>query len=313
MIVAVAGFAHLDANAQDAEQTLNLIEGWNAVHLRVTPDGTMASVFDGAPVELVTTWYPEKLKVSSLQDPAAEPWKNSEWRTWQVSGLPGAFLNNLHAMESGRAYLIKARAAATIRLRGTPSADRLQWEAQSFNFTGLPADPASPATFAGFFAGSAAHQPLRAFKMVAGNWQPVSANSTINPSEAYWIWCGEGSEFQGPLDVRVRENPILNSSSESFPIKLVSNSGSPMAVQVTATGSLPLAGISRQRSANATPVTLGSNPAVFSATAGEAQDYRISWAAAATPAVPGSSSVLQFRAAGVRLTVPVRFLASPAR
>ena len=142
MIATVAGFTHLNANAQDAEQTLNLIDGWNAVHLRVTPDGTMASVFHGAPVELVTTWYPEKLKVSSLQDSAAEPWKNSEWRTWLASGLPGAFLSNLHAMESGRADLIKAPVAATIRSRGTPSADRLHWEAQSFNFTGLPADPA---------------------------------------------------------------------------------------------------------------------------------------------------------------------------
>lgn len=310
--IAVASFTHSDAIAQDSEQTLALIEGWNSVQLRVTPDGTMASVFNGSPVELVTTWYPEKLKVSSLQDPAAEPWKNSEWRTWQSSGRPGTFLNNLHAMESGRGYLIKARAATTIRLSGTPSADRLHWQSQSFNLTGLPVDPANPATFATFFAGSAAHQPLRAFRMVAGNWQPVSASSTIHPEEAYWIWCGEGSEFQGPLDVRVGENPVLNSSSESFGVKLLSNSGNLLAVQVTASGNLPLSGISRQRSDNAAPVTLGSGPSVFSATAGEAQDYRISWLGGTAPA-PGSSSLLEFRAAGVRLSVPVRFVARPAR
>ena len=308
IILAAAGLTLSKAIAQAEEQILNLKEGWNTVHLRVTSDNSVAALFGGTPVDLVTTWYPEKQKVSSLQDPASETWKNSEWRTWQAVGQPGAFLNNLHALESGRAYLIKARSATTVHLTGKVSAARLRWQAQSFNLTGLPADPAGPATFGAFFAGSAAHQPLRVFRLVTGNWQPVSAATAINPDEAYWIWCGEGSEFQGPLDVRVAENPVFNSSSESISVGLLSNSANSLAVQVTATGNLPLAGVTRQRFTNATVAVIGTSPTVFSASSGEAQDYRIS-CATASPAA-GSSSLLQFRAAGVRLTVPVRFIPS---
>ncbi len=137
--------AALRAPAQTSSQTLQLQEGWNAVHLRVTPQASsVAAVFAGTPVEVVSSWYPEKQQVASLQDPAAEPWKSAEWRTWLADGRAGAFLNNLHALESGRSYLIKASTAATITVAGTLTLDRLAWHAQSFNLTGLPADPETP-------------------------------------------------------------------------------------------------------------------------------------------------------------------------
>ena len=301
----------IGAQAQTSTQTLHLREGWNAVHLRVAPSADIAGIFAGTPVEVVTSWYPGKQKVSSLQDLSAEPWKSPEWRTWQASGRPGAFLNNLHALESGRAYLIKARRAAEVPVTGAVALDRLQWQSQSFNLTGLPADPESPATLAGFFAGSPAHQPLRVFKLNAGKWQSVSGTATIEPDAAYWIWCGEGSEFQGPLDLRLPENPVLADAASSFTVGLLSASATPLPVRVTATGSLPLTGITRERLAGAAPAVLATAPLTFSANPVEPGQYRIAWAVGAAPAT-GAASVLEFRSAGVRLSVPVRSAAVTA-
>jgi hypothetical protein len=298
--------AALCARAQTTTQTLHLKEGWNAVHLRVAPVTDIAGVFAGTPVEVVSSWYPEKQKVVALQDLAAEPWKSAEWRTWQASGRAGAFLNNLHALENGRSYLIKASVAADVSISGTVGLNRLRWQSQSFNLTGLPADPAAPATLAGFFAASPAHQPLRVFKLNAGKWQSVPSSAAIDPEEAYWVWCGEGSEYQGPLDVRASENPTLNSSEDTLTVGLLSTTGATLPVRVTASGTLQLIGITRERLAGAVPAAINSTPITFSANPGEPGQYRLSWAAGTAPAA-GAASLLEFRAAGVRLTMPVRF------
>ncbi len=299
--------AALRAPAQTSSQTLQLQEGWNAVHLRVTPQASsVAAVFAGTPVEVVSSWYPEKQQVASLQDPAAEPWKSAEWRTWLADGRAGAFLNNLHALESGRSYLIKASTAATITVAGTLTLDRLAWHAQSFNLTGLPADPEAPSTIGAFFASSPAHLPLRAFKLNAGKWQSAPATAVIDPSVAYWIWCGEESEFQGPLDVRVRGNLSLSRSgaNSSTTVSLLSTSASPLPVVVTASGNLALTGMTRERLAGISPALVSTVPLGFSASAVEPSQYRFALPAGSEPAA-GATAVLIFRAAGVRLSVPV--------
>jgi hypothetical protein len=299
-------FAALSASAQTSTQTLHLLAGWNAVHLRVAPTTDIAGVFAGTPVEVVSSWYPEKQKVAALQDLSAEPWKSAEWRTWQAGGKAGAFLNNLHALESGRAYLVKASSAVNVMVTGTVALERLRWHSQSFNLTGLPADPAAPATLAGFFAASPAHQPLRVFKLNAGRWQAVPGTAAIEPDTAYWVWCGEGSEYQGPLDVRAAQNPTLNSAEDAVTIGLLSTSATALPVRVTASGTLPLTGVTRERLTDAPPAAITASPLTFSANPGEPGQYRLSWASGATPAA-GATSLLEFRAAGVRLTMPVRF------
>jgi hypothetical protein len=299
----LAAFAS-PALAQTDSQTIQLQAGWNAVPLRVAPETEMGQIFAGTPVEMVTTWYPEKQKVASLQDLAAEPWKGTEWRTWQRSGRAGAFLNNLHALESGRSYLIKSASAATVTLSGKIEPTRLAWQPQSFNLTGLPADPAAPATLAAFFADSAAHRPLKAFRLVAGKWQAVPAASAIDPTIAYWIWCGEGSEFQGPLDVRVKGRAALNDGGATLSMDVLSPSAATLNVQITAQGTLPLSADLRQEA----PVLLSSGGS-FAIGGGSNAQCRLSWAAGAAPTA-GAQSLVTLRAAGVRLTVPVLFDAS---
>jgi hypothetical protein len=296
--------AHTSASAQIVSESYELKAGWNAVHLRVAPSAGMTEVFAGTAVEVVTTWYPEKQKVASLQDLSAEPWKSPEWRTWQAAGKPGAFLNNLYALESGRGYLIKSRVATTITLTGVLSLDRLSWQAQSFNLTGLPADPAAPATFEGFFANSPAHLPLRVFRLNADRWQAVPVSAQIDPKTAYWIWCGAGSEYQGPLDVRLAGSPLLQSAENSFTLSLLGTSSAELPVSITAQGALPLAGLIKESFTSETWSNFGNSAVTFKAGAGSAREYSVKWAAGAAPAA-GAATVLELRAAGARIAVPV--------
>lgn len=287
---------------QTAEQEITLQAGWNAVAIRVQPEGRLSDLFAGTSVEMVTTWYPEKLKVVSLQDLTAEPWKLAEWRTWQAAGQEGAFLNNLHALEAGRGYLVKAKTAGTIRITGALGMERLSWTAQSFNLVALPADPESPPDFASFFASSAAHRPMRIYKMQGGIWQAVRGTDRIDAHAAYWVWCGEGSEYQGPLDVRASGGLALQQPGDKTTVSLVNATSAPLEVKMTAAGELPLAAGPTGSAA----LALGTIPTVFTANADGITPWQISRPVGTTTTSVGATTLLEIRAAGVLFTLPVR-------
>lgn len=233
------------ACAISASQTISLQEGWNAVFLEVQPaDVAPEKVFAGQPVEMCAAWLPTAARVESLTDPGALPTKAAEWHVWQPEASPSAFLNNLRGLKARQALLIKAGAAATFTVSGEPVFERRTWVAPSFNLTGFDVDPAAPPTFARFFDGSRAHAGMRIFKLVAGKWQAVAGSETIQRGKAYWVWCNEGSDFQGPVDVSV---PLAGEGALSLAndggaarLELSSNGTVPVTLNLSAAGTLPL-------------------------------------------------------------------------
>lgn len=231
--------------ARALDQTISLQPGWNTVFLEVQPtDENPAAVFAGKPVEMCAAWLPSAAKVESLTDPAALPTKSAEWHVWQPAESPSAFLNNLRALKARQALLIKASAAATFTVSGEPVFERRTWVAPSFNFTGFDVDPAAPPTFARFFDGSRAHAGMKIFKLVTGKWQPVAGSETIQRGRAYWVWCSEGSDFQGPVDVSLplagEGELTLANDGTAARLEVKSNGAVPVTLNLTTTGSLPL-------------------------------------------------------------------------
>ncbi|MCC5790659.1 MAG: hypothetical protein JJT75_13590 [Opitutales bacterium] len=190
----------VEATTAKMNQVIELTAGWNAVYLYVEPEEPDPNVlFAGLPIEECQVWIPERSRVESLTDPEAEPVKVSEWNVWHPSDHPTAFMNTLFRLQARRGMLIKASEPTTLVVRGEPVYRPVQWSAPAFNLVGFDVDAEQPPTFARWFAGSRAHKDLKIRKLVNGEWQAVHPQETIRRGMAYWVWCGEGTGFQGPV------------------------------------------------------------------------------------------------------------------
>ncbi|WP_395738913.1 hypothetical protein [Prosthecobacter sp.] len=287
--------------AQNLAQTLTLQPGWNSVWLEVEPSQRDPDVlFAGQPVEMVTTFIPLAAKYTSLRDPASDTWKDAEWRTWQPATASGAFLNNLHQLMPGQGYLIKATDVATVTIAGIARLNRIDWRPQSFNLVGLPVDPASPVTLGAFFANSPAHTPLRAFRLLNGKWVQASSAEPAVPGKSYWVWCGTGSDHQGPVSLRSSSSSIeLNAADSQGSVEFRPVGGSALTVSITATGSLSLA---RLGGAARTAI---SGTQTLTAVAGEWTPFRIGHASLTSFPQTSAASLLEIRCSGVLWRVPV--------
>lgn len=192
------------ASAAEYVQRIDLRAGWNAVWLEVTPaDPSPGAVFAGSPVDAAAVFHPSVTTVQFVTDPGEEPWKRPGWAVWYAPARAEAALSTLSVLSGGQACLVHALQAGTLAVRGEAHAQPLRWFANGLNFVGLPADPEEPPTFAQFFAGAAAHQPLRVYHLLDGRWRLVSSPATtaIRRGVAYWIYSAGRSDWQGPLSV----------------------------------------------------------------------------------------------------------------
>jgi hypothetical protein len=285
--------------AQSLTQTVTLQQGWNSVWLEVEPSQADPDLlFAGLPVEMVTTFLPVNAKYTSLRDPAGDTWKDAEWRTWQPETAAGGFLNNLYQLTAGQGYLIKASAAATVTISGKAVFHRLRWLPQTFNLVGLPVDPAAPITLGAFFAHSPGHTPLRAFRLLNGRWVQASSAEPAVAGRAYWVWCGTGSDHQGPVSLR-GGSITLNAADSQGSVEFRPAGPSALTISLTATGSLPLA-----RLGGGTRTALTSAQSL-TAVAGEWTPFRIGHASLTSIPTAPAASLLEIRTSGVLWRVPV--------
>lgn len=209
LVLGAAGPALADVTRT---QTIDLTAGWNAVFMEVTPlEADMDAVLDGTPVSQVLAYFPKAGAVQYIQDPSEVDWRNREWRRWIPSDQPAAVLNDLHALQAGRAYLMFASADRQWDVAGTaPKFLKREWRPDSFNFLGFYVDPAAPPTFLQYFEGSEAHADFRVYELRENQWRPVADPGGVNiaSGRAYWIWCDGGSDYPGPMEI---ETPAIQS------------------------------------------------------------------------------------------------------
>ena len=228
-------------------QTLQLQPGWNSVFIEVEPtDVNPATVFAGAPVEIVTTYYPDMSPVEFVRDPDEKPWMDSGWSTWYAPGRADAFLSKLHAIQANQPYLIKMSAAHTLSIEGEVKLKPLFWQPNSLNFVGFHVASSGAPTFEQFFDGSEAHAGQRIYKLANGHWKLVTnvSGEEIAAGQAYWVFCAKGSAYQGPLTVAIPYGDTLDFGAQSTiqPLSLTNTGTDPLDVTVADLGqTLPMA------------------------------------------------------------------------
>jgi hypothetical protein len=229
-------------------QTISLHKGWNAVFLQVTPAVLdPAVVFSNTPVAIAAIHLPMETPVEFIQNPATIQWKKDGWGVWYAPNRPDGFLSSLHAMNGNRAYLLYSSQEFTWQVTGTVTLEPTRWKSSSFNLVGFGVSSQSPPTFDKFFAGSAAHHPYQIYRLVDGLWTQVSdpIRTTMRSGEACWIYCKGGSDYQGPLRVKLAagQGVSFTDAGESG-LSLANESNDPLGVQVQTVANdagLPLA------------------------------------------------------------------------
>lgn len=187
-------------------QTISLRKGWNSIFLEVQPRNSHPKdVFAGVPVETVATFFAQTQPAAYIRNPGDAPWREEGWGVWYAPGRPDSFLANLHAVHANQGYLIEASADYVWQVTGDVRLHSVRWQPDSYNFTGFALDSGAPPTFEKFFSPSTAHRSQRIFRLADGQWTPVRepAREVMRAGEAYWVYCKGGSDYQGPMRVRL--------------------------------------------------------------------------------------------------------------
>jgi len=248
------------AAAQDAgtpvgpfrTQSIELKSGWNAVYLEVEPlDTNPAALFEGTPVEIVAAYFRPSTSLEFIDSPSQLIGDRKGWSVWYAPERDDALLSTLNSLQAHRAYLIYTEADFTWNCSGSPYFDQVQWYANAYCLVGFPVDAANAPTVQNFFAGAAAHQPLKIYRMVNGRWALISdpAATLMEKGRAYWAKSYGASEFSGPFRVEFSGSAsgglIYNESTKARRLILRNVSSYPQEITLTveagATGKIPMA------------------------------------------------------------------------
>jgi len=235
------------ASAQWTTQTISLNAGWNAVFLEVEPYPVQCdSIFENLPISSVWTCDQRFSSVEFIQDLSELSPELPEWRCYFPPDDSRSFMTNLYILEAGRAYLVEADQATTWEIVGKPRLTRQQWKPGQYNFVGFWIDPANPSTFADWFSSSKAHQPLDIWGLDSGGiWKKVTntASSTFSPGRAYWVYCAEQSEFQGPVEIRLSQGTGLDYglavAEQTLEFSVVASSTRTLSIDTISSESVP--------------------------------------------------------------------------
>jgi hypothetical protein len=237
-------------------QTIQLQAGWNAVYLEIEPrKGDPNALFAGTPIEIAAAYHRPVTSMEFIDSPDEVLPDRKRWNVWYAPQREDAVLSNLSAIQAHQAYLLFTEQAFTWSLEGTAFHGSARWHPNAYSLVGFPIDAAEQPTVASFFAGAAAHLPLKAYRMVGGQWALISnpSQTLMQPGAAYWVHSKGASAYRGPLTVDFPGSAagglVFSETSGSRQIEIRSESPFPqsltLSLQGGSTGTLPLSYVAR--------------------------------------------------------------------
>lgn len=240
------------SQAQWAQQTVSLTNGWNAVYLTVQPyPSDIDSQMAGLPVRAIhrcARVFSTEQFSSSVDSPLD---RAAEWLVWYPEASPHHVVNTLSAFLGNTAYLIECyEDGAVWTVTGRPTIPSHTWVPAALNFVGLPVNSEQAPTFASFFSGSSAidtdpdPEGGKVFKVLAsGAEQDISsqtATETMKAGVAYWIKAEGISDYVGPTQISTPAGGMtFDGSSAMLTFHARNDSGSDRVITVKLKTSAP--------------------------------------------------------------------------
>lgn len=304
------------AGQPQRQQQFQLNAGWNAIFLEVNPivDG-VGEVFGADMVDAVARYFVPNSPIRFIEDPQEEPWNTAGWSVWYAPQRAESFLNTLHAVHGGAAYLVHATKAGVLAINGAVVPSVREWKADSFNLIGFPVDVVG-LTFAQYFAGAEGKIGAQVYRMVNGSWQKVTnlAATRIQPGAAYWIYCEGRTSYTGPLEVRMTGANAVNfggqSSAVAIELRNRINTSFSVEASIESNDGLPLfRRVNDLSTLTAQSVPLLTKAALGTLAPGQTDVFRLELRRD-TQTVSGTSAVLKFTTSnGVVQRVPIHLRA----
>ena len=236
--------------AADAQQSITLKPGWNAIYVELEPNrADIEEVFAGIPVASVWRWIPTSGGPQFITAPAESLQNINGWFAWFPEPRPEAFLSNLFKISGNTAYLVKLEGSATrqLTISGKPRLKPTAWQSNGFTLTGLPVSRITPPSFAEFFSASAAHQGQPMYTLQSdGRWTLLASpgSTNVQAGRAYWIYTRGNSNYQGRMRVVLDQGETLEYSAALTEMRIVLRNLSSLPgsfqLQRQGTGDLPL-------------------------------------------------------------------------
>ena len=307
-------------------QTIQLEAGWNAVYLEIEPrKGDPTALFAGTPIEIAAAYNRPVTSMEFIDSPNDVLPDRKGWNVWYAPQREDALLSNLSAVQAHHTYLIFTEQAYTWSLEGTAFHGSARWHPNAFSLVGFPIDAAEQPTVASFFAGAAAHSPLKVYRMRAGQWSLISDPSQVlmQPGAAYWVYSTSASSYRGPLTVdfpgSAAGGVIFTESTTSRQIEIRSTSPFPQNLTFTlqggSTGLLPLSYVVRVLDApdqplgtTAIPLTQGMKMGPLESGAAFVLELEVAQEAVQAPAM--ATTLIISSTAGPRIEIPLVSLRS---
>lgn len=282
-------------------QTIQLEAGWNAVYLEIEPrKGEPSALFAGTPIEIAAAYMRPVTAMEFIDSPSEVLPDRKGWNVWYAPGRDDALLSNLSAIQAHHSYLLYTEQAYTWSLEGTPFHAAARWHPNAFSLVGFPIDAAEQPTVANFFAGAAAHTPLKIYRMSGGQWSLITnpAQVLMKPGAAYWTYSNGASAYRGPLTVDFSGSAagglVFSEDTSTRRIEIRNVSAFPQDLTFTlqggSTGLLPLAYVVRMLDGPDQPIKAVSVPFP--------QGLKLG------PLEPGAAFVLDLEVAQEAVTVP---------
>ena len=193
-----AGMATSAVFAAWMEQSIRLVQGWNAIHLKVNPfDGDCAKVFgegSGDKIESVAWWRP---------DPTWDGTGAARTDTYYWNPTNSAACTFAQAI-GDNTYLVKATSATTLTVFGTPVIPSGRIYLGAANLVGMWLE--NDVFFSEYFRAFGKHLAVSPFQSVdpSDSYSLHQGDDTsADPSEAIWLQTtGSGiATYMGPVQV----------------------------------------------------------------------------------------------------------------
>ncbi|MDD2598335.1 MAG: hypothetical protein PHO37_03795 [Kiritimatiellae bacterium] len=191
-------FLTMSAHAQWMSQSIPLIAGWNAVHLKVQPvDDSCDALFAGQPVTVVS-WWCRDVSMLGLMPPAPD------MRNWYAAD-PAA--STFYRMIGGECYLIKAAEAVTLSIKGTPVLPSASLWLGKPNLVGMNVPLPDNVQMNEYFAFFGSLTNTFPYASVTTSGSTVMRPGTYKPRPGQALWVstiGNGTaEYTGPFNVSI--------------------------------------------------------------------------------------------------------------
>lgn len=207
------------AQAQWRTQSIDLVEGFNAIYLHV--DASHDSILDmvgDKPITEIWLWNPPTSStqfVTSIDSPTGS---SSNWLQWKLEDST-VTVDDLKSLVAPAAYLVNASAATSWSIKGIPRLPDYNWNTDGQNFIGFPI----PSSSAGinfdnflsknqdlqfaineiyFYSGGALEDAL--------DWNTPTAMDVVR-GRAYWLDAdGYYNDYFGPFELILEDkNGVL--------------------------------------------------------------------------------------------------------